>query len=151
MERCNGSGGFHGKPDGVQANAIMPPLLAGERSQPRERERRIPGRRISRVKPDQLRAAGKCFQCEETGRDQRNCPKLHSIRRPAMGVGSIVFIGMAGMATGQDGMEGTSNDPEATESERRAYELCAMEWDDDARWWNIETRATSRHGLNPPV
>ena len=80
-----------------------------------------------------------------------DCPKLHSIRRPAMGVGSIVFVRMAGMATGQDGMEGTSDDPEATESERRAYELCAMEWDDDARWWNIETRATSRHGLNPPV
>jgi len=108
----------------------------------------MPSRRISRVKRDQLRAAGKCFQCEETSHDQRNCPKLHSMRRPAMGVGSVVFVGMIGTTTGQDDAEGASNNPEATGPECRAYELCAMEWGDDERWQNAETRATSRYGIH---
>jgi len=108
----------------------------------------MPGRRISRSKCDQLRAAGKCFQCEETGHDQRNCPKLHSMRRPAMGLGSVMFVGVTGVVAGRDSLEGEPDSPETTEPERRAYELCAREWGDDARWLNVETRSESRYGIH---
>ena len=138
MEGGSGSG-TREKPEKVRANAVTP-QPPNEPSRPRDRERQRYGRKISRVKCDLLRAAGKCFQCEETGHDQRNCPRLHSARRPTASSANIRVSSVSFDA------EGATDD--TTGFERRAYELCAAEWGDDRRWLDIATRATSRYGVH---
>ena len=85
----NSGSGQKGKSDRVRANAVAPQPVA-EQSRPwPEQEYRKRGRKINKAKRNQLRAAGKCFQYEETGHDQRNCPKLHSMRRPTINAGNV--------------------------------------------------------------
>ena len=51
------------RPDRVRANAVSPQQRQqDQQSQPQERDDRRRGRRVSRAKRDELRAAGKCFQ-----------------------------------------------------------------------------------------
>ena len=113
---------------------------------------------MSRAKRDELRAAGKCFQCEETEHDQRNCPKLHSMRRPAVNATRIE-------AARQEQVSGTRGTPEirlnvmallpeadilrddTTSSMQRAYELCTLEWGPDDRWLDVETRPDGRYRI----
>ena len=138
--------------DGVRANTVSPQQHHQDRqSQPQERDGRRRGRQVSRAKRDKLRAAGKCFQCEETGHDQRNCPKLHSMQRPAVNTARVE-------AARQERVSGTRGTPEirlnamafspgtdilrddTTSAMQRAYELCTLEWGPDDRWLDIETR-----------
>ena len=133
----NSGSGQRGKSDRVRANAVTPqPTAEQSRPQP-EREHRKRGRKISKAKRDQLRAAGKCFQCEETGHDQRNCPKLHSMRRPAIHAGNIDIARLERLSNRKNeanlrvnamafDLEGVIS--EDTDAVRQAYELCAVEW-----------------------
>ena len=146
--------------DGVRANAVSPQQRQQDRqSQPQERDRRRRGRRVSRAKRDELRAAGKCFQCEETGYDKRNCPKLHSMRRPAVNAARVE-------AARQERVSGARGTPEirlnamaplpeadilrddTTSSMQRAYELCTLEWGPDDRWLDVETRPDGRYRIH---
>ena len=151
-----GSGSSRGRREKFRANSVTPQPSA-ELSQ-RQGHRRQ-GRKLSRAKRDELRAAGKCFQCEETGHDQRNCPKLHSLRRPTA---SAVHVGNVEIARlGRLSRSGTAPDvrvgamhlssegecDDATVDMWRAYELCAMEWGGDDRWLDIETRSKSRYTI----
>ena len=47
-----------------------------------------------------LRAEGKCFNCQETGHEQRNCPKLNLMRppKPIIKARSISFTKMEELA-----------------------------------------------------
>ena len=53
-------------------------------------------RKLLRAKLDELRAKGKCFNCEQMGHEQCNCPKLQSMKPPKQTVntGSIYFAKM---------------------------------------------------------
>jgi hypothetical protein len=143
------------KSDRVRANAVSP-QHSNEQGRPQERGHQKRGRRISRAKRDQLRAAGKCFQCEEAGHDQRNCPKLHSMRRPE--VNAVELARRERLTKPKDApnlrvssvgltMEGESIEDDATDSMRRAYELCANEWGVDDSWLDVQTRLSSRYGI----
>ena len=57
-------------------------------------------RKLSRAKLDELRAEGKCFNCRQTGHEQRNCPKLQSMKPPkhTVNAGSICFAKMEKLA-----------------------------------------------------
>jgi hypothetical protein len=147
--------GSRGKPDRVRVNAMTPQPHA-EQSQPRGQERRRHGRKISRAKREQLRAAGKRFQCEEKGHDQRNCPKLYSVRRPTVNVNNIDLVCLKRLSVSNNAAdirvgamsfetEGATDD--ATWPMRRANELCALEWGDDDAWRNVATRAESRYNI----
>ena len=150
-----GEYGHKARSDRVRANAVTPQQPA-EQSGTQNRERRMHGRKISRAKRDQLRAAGKCFQCEEVGHDQRNCPRLNSMKRPMMKAGNIEIARMERLSNVREpadirvnsmllDLEGEHDD--ATAAMRRAYELCAVEWGTDDRWLDVRTRATSRYGI----
>jgi hypothetical protein len=150
-----GSGsGNRNKPDSVRANAVTPQPST---SQPRSFTNRRRGRQISRAKRDELRAAGKCFQCEEPGHDQRNCPKLHSMRRPEVHAARIEQARGERLSSTRGtpdvrvnlvvlGMEGEHTD-DTTGPMRRAYGLCAMEWGPDDRWLDVTTRVDSRYAI----
>ena len=154
----DGEGSQPKKQDRVRASAVSPQQRQPDQSQQQEREPRKRGRRISRAKRDELRAAGKCFHCEETGHDQRNCPKLHSMRRPAANAARIEAA-RSERVSGPRGAPDVrvnamafipENDvlqDDATDSMRRAYELCTLEWGSDERWLDVETRAEGRYGI----
>ena len=139
----------------VTLRTVYQPTAEQSRPQP-EREHRKRGRKISKAKRDQLRAAGKCFQCEETGHDQRNCPKLHAMRRPAIHAGNIDIARLERLSNRKNeadlrvnamafDLEGAIS--EDTDAVRQAYELRAVEWGRDDRWLDPETRAESRYGI----
>jgi len=74
-----GSESSKGRRERFRANSATPQPSA---DQSQRQGHRRQGRKLSRAKRDELRAAGKCFQCEDTGHDQRNCPKPHPPPRP---------------------------------------------------------------------
>ena len=102
------------------------------------------GCKIDHTKCDELRAAGKCSQCEETGHDQRNCPKLHSVRRPTVNVTNIELARrqrMAQVRNSQDVHVGIMSVKgvidyvdDAMDSMRQVYDLCSPEWGSDDCW-----------------
>ena len=108
------------------------------------------------MKRDELRAAGKCFQCKETGHNQRNCSKLHSIRRPTANAVNIEStrrertrrvrnspdVHLSAVTLGVGCSEETDD---ATDEMWRAYGLCALEWGPDERWMGVGTRLDSRY------
>ena len=49
---------------------------------------------------DTLRAEGKCFNCREAGHEQRNCPRLQSMKPPktAIKAGVIGFTSLEKLA-----------------------------------------------------
>jgi hypothetical protein len=55
-----------------------------EGQQPRKFEKNL-----SCTKKDQLRAEGRCFNCEEVGHDSRNCSSLHKAKAPTLSAGSV--------------------------------------------------------------
>ena len=111
---------------------------------------------ISQAKRNELQAAGKCFQCEETRHDQQNCPKLQSIRRPTMNAVNI-------KSTRREHTRRVRNSPDirllavnfrvgcneefddATDKMWRAYGLCALEWGLDECWIGVGTHLDSRY------
>ena len=153
--------GSKGRKDKFRANSVTPQPSAGP-FQARGREQQGRGRKLSRAKRDQLRAAGKCFQCEETGHDQRNCPKLHTMRRPtdsAVRASNIDMARLERLSIARSDADVRMNsvllEPEGvsspedddTEAVRRAYGLCAAAWGGDECWLDPETRADSRYGI----
>ena len=147
-----------GKKDKVRANAVTPQPSNGEPSQLRSQGKgKREGRQISRAKRDELRVAGKCFQCEETGHDQRNCPKLRSAKRPTVSAATID-------AARRERVASSSNSPSirvnailfdvegevdnVSETELRAYSSCANEWGTDIQWLDPWTLADGRHSID---
>ena len=157
------------KSDKVRSNAMSPqntpsqPSASGSRNQggPKGKFNKQP-RKLSREQLDALRAAGKCFNCRETGHEQRNCPKLNSMRppRPAIGSGSISFAKMEELADrkekadiylGHVSLNGS--DPIADESreleelEIRIHRMCEAAWEQDPLWYNEETRPDCKYSI----
>jgi hypothetical protein len=112
---------------------------------------------------DNLRAEGKCFNCRETGHEQRNCPKLNSMRPPrqAIKAGAISFTKMEELAdrkekadiyVGNVSIEET--DPiaekfrEYEEIERKVHRWCENAWGEDPLWYTEETRPDSKYGVD---
>ena len=132
-------------------------LTENAQTRTRDNGRQRHGHKIDRAKWDKLRAAGKCFQCEETGHDQRNCPKLHSVRRPTVNATNIesarrqrtvrvrnsqdIHVGVMRVECGLD------HDNNATDPMRRAYSLCSPEWGPDNCWNSPVTRVESRYSI----
>ena len=111
---------------------------------------------ISRAKQDELWAAGKCFQCKETGHDQWNCPKLHSIRRPTVNAVNIESARRECTRRVRNSPDirlsaitlrvGCSEEiDDATDKMWRAYNLCALEWGPDECWIGMGTCLDSRY------
>ena len=109
-----------------------------------------------------LRAEGKCFNCQETGHEQRNCPKLNSMRlpKPVIKARSISFIKMEELAerkaradvyVGSIGI--IEPDPIADELRRhemielRVHRLCENAWGEDPLWYNEETRPDCKYSI----
>jgi hypothetical protein len=112
---------------------------------------------------DNLRAEGKCFNCRETGHEQRNCPKLNSMRPPRQVIkaGAISFAKMEELADrkekadiyiGNISIEET--DPiaekfrEYEEIERKVHRWCENAWGEDPLWYTEETRPDSKYGVD---
>ena len=53
---------------------------------------------------DKLRAKGKCFNCREKGHEQRNCPKLNSMKplKLAISTRSVQFTKLERLAEEKD-------------------------------------------------
>ena len=143
------------KTDRVRANAATPQNSNGESHSKDPRQHRR-GRKIGREKRDELRAAGKCFHCEEHGHSQRDCPKLNTyVRRPTANAASIedarkerltrikgsdeIHVGLLGIRSFTEEID------DVTDAERRAYDLCALEWGPDERWLRPWTRVDSHY------
>jgi len=79
------------KSEKVHANAMSPQNASEYKPKPGSNMKRLP-----RSKLDELRAEGKCFNCRQPGHEQRNCPRLQSMKppRPAVQSGSISFARM---------------------------------------------------------
>ena len=110
-------------------------------------------------KMDELRAQGRCFNCQETGHEQRNCPKLSSMRppKPAVRTGAVnltkmdklaakkekadVFLGNVSMMEHDLIAEELQ---EFKEVELRVHRLCEEAWGEDPLWYTEETRADCR-------
>ena len=115
------------------------------------------GRKINCAKQDKLRAMGKCFQCEETGHNQRNCPKLHSIRRPNVNATNIESARRQRMVRVRNSQDvhvsmmrvecGLDHDDNATNPMRRAYSLCSLEWGPNDCWGSPATRVESWYSI----
>ena len=61
-------------------------------------------RKLSRVKMDELRAEGRCFNCREKGHEQQNCPKLNSMEPPKSAINTrlIQFASLERLAEKKD-------------------------------------------------
>ena len=113
------------------------------------------GRTISRAKRDELRAEGKCFQCERVGHSQRDCPDLNTLHPAAVLAGDIARLERLSGARGQANLQvgsivlgsGDCADRETTAAMRRAHELCAEAWGADTAWLEVESRADSRYRI----
>jgi hypothetical protein len=140
------------KPDRVQANAVSP-------QQHESKGKGVQQKRHSRAKLDSLRAEGRCFNCQETGHEQWNCPKLNSMRppRPFIKTGAINLTKMDRLAERKEKADVylghisiQEPDPiaqalqELEDVEFRVHELCEEAWGEDPLWYNEETRPDCR-------
>ena len=116
-------------------------------------------KKISRAKLDTLRAEGRCFNCKEVGHEQRNCPRLNSMKPPATTIrtGSVNLVRMDRLAeqkekadiyVGQISMSEvdliTKELQRFKEIEYRVHSLCEEAWGEDPLWHNEETRHECR-------
>jgi len=141
----------------VRANAMSP------QNAPRERPKPAPiHHKLSRNKMDTLRAEGKCFNCQEKGHEQRNCPRLNMMKPPksAVKAGSIRFAYMDKLAEMKDradtyvgSMSIIEADPimdklrEYEELELRVHQMCESAWGEDPLWYNEETRPDCKYSI----
>ena len=153
--------GRQAKGDGrerVRANAVTPQPRGGpSRADGRRAKHARKGKKVSREKRDQLRAEGKCFQCEQPGHSQRDCPELNTLRPPNVRVNNVEIARLerlakvkdrADLQVGHISLE--TNDPsedDATPTMRKVYWQCANIWGSDERWLDPETRHASRYGI----
>ena len=85
-------------PNKIQANAMSPTNQGPPRDKPQQGYKnkqysKEDSKKLSRKQLDTLRVEEKCFNCRESGHEQRNCPKLQSMKPPRMGfkAGAIGF------------------------------------------------------------
>jgi hypothetical protein len=83
------------KPENVRANAISPQNIPDRKGKGTPNQRKL-----SRSKMDELRAQGRCFNCQEVGHEQHNCPRLSSMRppKPAVRTGAVNLTKMDKLA-----------------------------------------------------
>jgi hypothetical protein len=141
--------------DRVRANAVTPNPRPGptrpngQRPKPTRR-----GKKISREKRDQLRAEGKCFQCERTGHSQRDCPEFNTMKPPTVRMNHIELARLERTSKVKDKADLRvgcasffSSDDDATISMWRAYQMCASRWGADDRWLDFKTRWESKYSI----
>jgi len=156
-----GEGSSQHRNDNVRANAVSP---QNSNQKPFER-RNKPGpsqQKLSRTKLDELRAEGKCFNCREKGHEQRNCPKLSSMKppKPAIKTGSISFTKMEKLADRKQRADIYAGHISMIESDQiadelrefeevelRVHQLCEAVWGEDPLWHNEETRPDCRFSI----
>ena len=147
--------------DRVRSNAVTPqpesgPSRTNNRDRGDNKTKRF-GKRISRAKRDELRAEGKCFQCEKTGHSQRDCPDLNTLRPAALSAGNVNIARLERLSGAKDradlqvgsvvlGSEDSAG-RDTTAVMRRAHRLCTDAWGADTKWLDVETRADSRYGI----
>ena len=148
----------------VRANAVTPQPRAGpsagpsrpERGNTRQRQA-TKGRKISREKRDQLRAEGKCFQCEQPGHSQRDCPQLNTMKPPTVRANNIDVARLerlsrakdkADLQVGHISVKLEQVDDDATPTMHLVYRQCAAIWGEDERWLDPETRYKSNYGIH---
>ena len=126
----------------VCANAVTPQPQAGpsrtEGGHPRHARR---GKKISKERRDQLRAEGKCFQCEQQGHSQRDCLELNMMRPLKVQVNNVNVAQLERLSKAREKADlqvghisivsnGTMED-DATPEMKRAYKLCTAVWGED--------------------
>ena len=141
----------------VRANAVTPQPRAGpSRTEGRHAKRAQRGKKISREKRDQLRAEGKCFQCEQQGHSQRDCPELNTLRPPRMRVNNVEIARLERLAKAKDkadlqvghvSLETDTVEDDATPTMQKVYQQCADIWGSDEKWSNPETRYDSKYRI----
>ena len=97
---------------------------------------------------------GKCFNCREAGHEQRNCPKLQSMKPPRMAIkaGAIRFALLEKLVETSEesnvwvrSMLIARNDlimdklAELEEIKFKAHRLCKEAWGEDPLWYQEET------------
>jgi len=145
----------------VRANAMTPqPANSSSRPNHRGPNGKQRGRKISRAKRDELRAEGKCFQCERTGHSQRDCPELNTMRPPVVKAGSVGVAHLERFAKARDqadlqvGYMAFASDTEATHGDDatpamwKAYGQCTEAWGWDVEWLDVKSRVDSRYGIH---
>ena len=140
----------------VRANAISPKPQNVPEQKPRQNQFQ---KTHSRAKLDALRAEGKCFNCQQTGHEQRNCPRLNSMRppKPTIRAGAINLARMDQIAERKEQADIfighvsiREDDPMVTELEEfeeveyRVHQMCEATWGEDPLWYNEETRPDCR-------
>jgi len=145
------------KSDKVRANAISPQNTPDYKSRSGSNQKRLP-----RAKLDELRAEGKCFNCRQPGHEQRNCPKLQSMRppRPGVGAGAVSFAKMEKLAAKKEkadvyvgNVRIMTADPiaelqkEYEDLELRVHQICEKAWGEDSLWYNEETRHECKYSI----
>jgi Holliday junction resolvase RusA-like endonuclease len=145
------------KSDKIRVNAVSP-----QNTPENKPKAGYSGKKLSRAKLDALRAEGKCFNCRETGHEQRNCPKLQSMKPPkaAITAGSVRFTQMEKLAAKKeqaDILVGSilviESDPiadelrELEEIEFRVHKMCEEAWGEDPLWYNEETRPDCKYSI----
>ena len=116
----------------------------------------------TRSKLDTLRAEGRCFHCQEQGHEQRNCPKLSSMKPPrhAIKAGSIRFAQLDRLAEQKEradayvgSMSVIDGDPFLEELreheglELRVHQMCEDAWGEDPLWYYEETRPDCKYSI----
>lgn len=158
--------GWTDKKEYVRANAVTPqpqhPAL-NQAGPPRLRAPRpegqcppCKGKNVSRAKRDQLRAENKCFQCEQPGHSQHDCPELNTMRPPTLRSGNIKMAWLESLSMARDqaalkisclAIKREISEDDATPEMQEAYQQCTAKWGEDNRWLNPDTRWESKYGI----
>ena len=104
-----------------------------------------------RSKLDELRVQGKCFNCYETGHEQRDCLKLNVMKlpKPAVRTGVVNLSKIDKLAekknradiyVRQVSIKEDSIKEELKEIKFRVHRMCEEAWGKDPLWYNEETR-----------
>ena len=146
----------------VRANMVSPQTTHEQKLKaaplPPHQQKKLP-----RSKLDALRAEGRCFNCREVGHEQRNCPKLSSMRppKPAIKSGSISLSKLEKLAERKEKADIfighisiTGSDPiadelrEFEELELKVHRMCEAAWGANPLWYNEETRPDGKYSVH---
>ena len=104
-----------------------------------------------------MRTEGKCFQCEQPGHSQRDCPELNTLRPPNVRVNNVEIARLKRLARVKDKADLQvghilleTNDPsedDATPTMWKVYWQCANIWGSNERWLDPETRHASKYRI----
>ena len=93
------------KPNKIQVNVVSPTNQGPPKDKPQQgyknnKQYTKDDKKLSRKQMGMLRAEGKCFNCREAGHEQRNCPRLQSMKPPktAIKAGAIGFASLEKLA-----------------------------------------------------